>query len=60
MRSDETGHHHHGNDLRCRTCGSEVEVPHLFDTRGHHYCAPDCWENVGTARPQAGGHAAAH
>lgn len=36
-------------DTTCRTCGRPVWAPRFFDTRGHHYCAPECWENVGTA-----------
>lgn len=50
VRSDESRHHGAG-DTRCRACGSDVEVPRFYDTRGHRYCAPECWENAADPRP---------
>ena len=31
-------------DHKCHACGTEVSVPHFFDTRGQAYCGPECWE----------------
>ncbi|RAI43016.1 hypothetical protein [Rhodoplanes roseus] len=52
MRTDEIRIHHQA-DATCRTCGSTVEAPRFFDTRGHHYCAPECWETVGDRAAKA-------
>ncbi|CAL8976764.1 hypothetical protein GJ689_15975 [Rhodoplanes serenus] len=58
MRTDDS--RQRSSDATCRTCGSAVEVPRFFDTRGHHYCAPECWESVGVAPAHAHSHAHAH
>ncbi|MFL9827459.1 hypothetical protein [Rhodoplanes sp. SY1] len=48
------------HDTTCRTCGTPVAAPVFFDTRGHHYCSPDCGENVGLAHAHAHLHAHGH
>jgi hypothetical protein len=54
MRTQEIGDRR-TLDTRCRACGNDVEALRFFDTRGHHYCAPECWEVVGDPRPQNSG-----
>lgn len=49
MPTNEQRSPRHG-DNACRTCGTNLTESRFYDTRGHVYCGPECWESVDSKR----------